>query len=323
MAAVTIQPEKFESGDIVTWFRQFECCATANNWSEEKRLRVLPAFLRGPAATYFHALPNDAKDSYQSLKDNLQASFCPMVDRERNFSEFESRRLKPGEDPTIFLWNLKELLTMADSSLQENAREALLSRQFMRGLPEGMRLKLLEANPTPSLEEMEKFAKRFRAISQSDLMPLTFAAKTTAGSDDGQLAQNIGKLQDTMTQLTAAVSALQGRQEHLEATVSSPTPPPSQQQFQRRFANPRFSERARNGFHQQSRKNTGRWNKQDRRCFNCNGLGHYVNSCPYTMQCDLCLGWGHNEQQCANNYVRFSSSSNVNGKSLNFKGVPQ
>ena len=79
----------------------------------------------------------------------------------------------------------------------------------MRGLPEGMRLKLLEGNQTPSLEEMEKFAKRFRAISQSDLMPLTSATKTTAGSDDGQLAQNIGKLQDTMTQLTAAVSALQ------------------------------------------------------------------------------------------------------------------
>jgi len=59
----------------------------------------------------------------------------------------------------------------------------------MRGLPEGMRLKLLEANPTPSLEEMEKFAKRFRAISQSDLMPLTFAAKTTARSDGGQLAR--------------------------------------------------------------------------------------------------------------------------------------
>ena len=320
MAASTIQPEKFDSGDIVTWFRQFECCATANNWNEEKRLRVLPAFLRGPAATYFHALPNEAKDSYQHLKESLQACFCPIVDRERNFSEFESRRLKPGEDPTIFLWNLKELLSKADPSLQENAREALLSRQFMRGLPEGMRLKLLEANPTPSLEEMEKFAKRFRAISQSDLTPLTFAAKATAGSDDGQLARNIGKLQETMTQLTAAVSALQGRQEHLEATVSSPAPPPS---HQRGFANPSFSERPRDGFRQQSRKNKGRWNKEDRRCFNCNGLGHYVNSCPYTTHCDLCLGWGHGEHQCANNYIRPSPISTVNGKSLNFKGVPQ
>ena len=320
MAASTIQPEKFDSGDIVTWFRQFECCATANNSNEEKRLRVLPAFLRGPAATYFHALPNEAKDSYQHLKESLQASFCPIVDREKNFSEFESHRLKPGEDPTIFLWNLKELLSKADPSLQENAREALLSRQFMRGLPEGMRLKLLEANPTPSLEEMEKFAKRFRAISQSDLMLLTFAAKATAGSDDGQLARNIGKLQETMTQLTAAVSALQGRQEHLEATVSSPAPPPS---HQRGFAHPSFSERPRDGFRQQSRKNKGRWNKEDRRCFNCNGLGHYVNSCPYTTQCDLCLGWGHNEHQCANNYIRSSPISTVNGKSLNFKGVPQ
>ena len=225
MAASTIRHEKFDSGDIVTCFREFECCATTNNWNEEKRLRVLPAFLRGPAATYFHALPNQAKDSYQHLKESLQASFCHIVDNERNFSEFEGRRLKPGEDPTIFLWNLKELLSKADPSLQENAREALLSRQFMRGLPEGMRLKLLEVNPTPFLEEMEKFAKRFRAISQSDLMPLTFASKTAAGSDDGQLARNIGKLQETMTQLTAAVSALQGRQEHLEATMSSPPLP--------------------------------------------------------------------------------------------------
>ena len=180
----------------------------------------------------------------------------------------------------------------------------------MRGLPEVMRLKLLEANPTPSLEEMEKFAKRFRAISHSDLMPLAFAAKTAAGSDDGQLARNIGKLQETMTQLTAAVSVLQGRQEHVEATVSSPAPLPSHQHG---FANPSFSERQRDGFRQQSCKNKGRWNKEDRHCFNCNGFSHFENSCPYTMQCDLCLGWGHSERQCANNYIRSSPSSTVNG----------
>ena len=40
-------------------------------------------------------------------------------------------RLKPGEDPTIFLWNLKELFSRADPSLEENAHEAMLSRQFM------------------------------------------------------------------------------------------------------------------------------------------------------------------------------------------------
>ena len=106
MAASTIQPLKFYSGDIVTWFCQFECCATANDRNEEKRLRALPAFLHGPAATYFHALPNEEKHSYQHLKESLQASFYPIVDRERNFSEFESRRLQPGEDPTIFLWHL-------------------------------------------------------------------------------------------------------------------------------------------------------------------------------------------------------------------------
>ena len=57
----------------------------------------------------------------------------------------------------------------------------------MRGLPEGMRLKLLEANPTPSLAEMENFAKRFRAIRQADIPTLTFAVKPAAGVDDDKM----------------------------------------------------------------------------------------------------------------------------------------
>ena len=169
MATFSVQPEKFDSGDIVSWFRQFECCSTANAWNEEKQLQVLPAFLRGPAAAYFHALPDEVKGSYRNLKEQLLASFCPAVDRERNFATFEHPLLRPDEDPTIFLWNLKDLLSKADPSLSDATREALLSRQFMRGLPEGMRLKLLDANPTPSLAEMENFAKRFRAIRQADI----------------------------------------------------------------------------------------------------------------------------------------------------------
>ena len=74
MANFSIQPEKFDSGDIVSWFRQFECCSTANAWNEEKQLQVLPAFLRGPAAAYFHALPDEVKGSYRNLKEQLLAT---------------------------------------------------------------------------------------------------------------------------------------------------------------------------------------------------------------------------------------------------------
>ena len=40
---ISVIPEKFESGDFVAWLRNFECCATANNWSDADKLKKLPA----------------------------------------------------------------------------------------------------------------------------------------------------------------------------------------------------------------------------------------------------------------------------------------
>lgn len=314
MATSSINPEKFETGDIVSWLRQFECCANANSWNEDKKLKVLPAFLRGPAAAYYFALSEEEKDTYAHLKDNLQKALCPEVDREKYFAEFEQRLLRPEEDPALFLWSLQESLQKADPSMQENAREILLARQFMRGLPEGIRLKLLESNPTPSLKEMINFVKRFRAVHRPENKPTVFAAKANpecvnigANDSDG--------LQRTLKTLTAAVTALTDRQTQLEAAFSASPAQPPRQDFSRRN-NPK-AVTSRDRFQQRTSSNK-------RRCFNCHGLGHFANSCPYDPPCELCFGWGHTQHQCANNYNTISNpQSNVTGKSLNFKGVPQ
>eukprot|EP00794_Sanderia_malayensis_P018438 gene18438-20287_t len=112
-----------------------EVCATANSWDATKKPKVLPAFLRGPAAAHFHAFEDDQKDSYAHLAQSLREVLCPAIDREKFFAAFDQRIMRPNEDPSLFLYDLKDALSKADPTLQEDARHALLSRQFLKGSP--------------------------------------------------------------------------------------------------------------------------------------------------------------------------------------------
>eukprot|EP00794_Sanderia_malayensis_P013158 gene13158-14507_t len=68
----------FESGDFVAWLRNFECCASANGWKDEDKLKKLPAFLKGPAAAHFHGLVAEQKESYATLSAHLKKALCPV-----------------------------------------------------------------------------------------------------------------------------------------------------------------------------------------------------------------------------------------------------
>ena len=144
-----------------------------------------------------------------------------------------------------------------------------------------MRLKLLEANPTPSLAEIGTSAKRFRAISQSNIPSFIFAAKPAVGVSVEQLARKFDILQDTLMQLTAAVSALMDRYEHLAAVMSAPLP---------QLASQRWQDSAGDGFQTQARPKNRPRSNQSHPCFTCNGLGNFVRFSPYAAQCTLCLG---------------------------------
>jgi hypothetical protein len=77
--------------------------------------------------------------------------------------------LRTGEDPSVYKWELEQLLEKADLNLAVEAKSDLLSRQFMRGLPSSIRRKLLAHNPTPTLSEMLSFVQRYRAIEDHDV----------------------------------------------------------------------------------------------------------------------------------------------------------
>ena len=126
--ASALLPDKFETGDFPAWLRTFQCCATANKWSAEGKLAKLPAFLRGPAAAHFHGLTEAQKESCANLMKHLKDAPYPRVDREKFYSAFDHRKLRPNEDPSILLWDLEDLLSKADPDLSTEARTALLEQ---------------------------------------------------------------------------------------------------------------------------------------------------------------------------------------------------
>ncbi len=147
--ATSILPSKFDGDDIVEWLREFDAsCALANNWKDEDKIKKLPAFLRGRAATHFYAIPAGERETYDAATKKLKEALCPAVERENYYVKFEARKLRVGEDPSIYKWELEQLLEKADPTLAEEAKSALLCRQFMRGLPSAIRGRLLDHNPT-------------------------------------------------------------------------------------------------------------------------------------------------------------------------------
>ena len=54
----------------------------------------------------------------------------------------------------------------ADSLLDDQANEALLFRQFIRGLPRNLKIRMLENDPTPTLANMIAFVQWYRAVQE-------------------------------------------------------------------------------------------------------------------------------------------------------------
>ena len=84
--------------------------------------------------------------------------------RKKFYSKFKNRPPRSGEDLAVYKWELEILLAKADPELSNDAKTALIQRQFMKGLPDTIKHRLLEHNPTPNLEEMLSIHFNFTSL---------------------------------------------------------------------------------------------------------------------------------------------------------------
>jgi hypothetical protein len=270
----SILPEKFDgSSDLATWLREFDACSLANDWKEEDKIKKLPAFLRGPAASHFYAIPPDDRKTYKDAVKMLIGAMCPTAQRENYYAEFEARTLRPGEDPTVYKWDLEQKLLKADPLLDDQAKEALLLRQFMRGLPRNLKIRMLENDPTPTLANMIAFVQRYRAVQGQDYCDV---AESSVSSQDK-------KIDELVTMVNAIACKQQKLEECFTAAVNQngqPVNKPNSAPWRRR-------------------------NKPPIVCYNCGKPGHIAKDCEQeeskAIQCFSCRGYGHMSRDCANN----------------------
>ena len=305
--ANTILPETFGEGNFSLWLQQFQHCALANSWDEATRLVKLPAFLQGPAATYFESLPADQKDTFDSLTSSLLACFSPLVHRECHYREFENMTLRTSEDPTLFLWRLKECLRSAEPDLSASAFDALLRCQFMKALLSSIKLKLLEIDPTPSLERILSFAQRVRALHDlsSKGGDISTCGATSDAAPPQSVANGLHQIEATQKQQEARLCQLQSSLDNLVSSLSTKPPAPPANR-----SHPVI-------------------------CFCCLNEGHFARNCQVRLSkpqqtqsgqppyCNLCAGHGHFPQDCGNHKYRNFQNCESSFHSLNYQGVPR
>ena len=116
-------------------------------------------------------------------------------------------------------------MSKADPSLSNDAKTALLTRQFSKGLPTTLKLKMLHYNSTPTLDEMVEFTQRFRALGCSTAvgLPSVHADALSHSTADPQLKE----LFTMVAGIVAKQQALEDCSKHADNSARVPSRPPT------------------------------------------------------------------------------------------------
>ena len=88
-----ILPSKFEWGDSTTWLREYDACAEANRWTADAKIKKLPAFLQGEAASHYYTLEEGSRYLYVDSTKAMKEAMCPSACKEVFYAEFTKTRI--------------------------------------------------------------------------------------------------------------------------------------------------------------------------------------------------------------------------------------
>ena len=195
-------PKPFSSGDVEDWFQRFDICAQANGWKAGTKAKKLPTLLEGEALAVWLELTREQQDDYAVTKKALEKAMLPM-----NFlslDDFHRRKLRPDEAISVYVHDLRKLLSHALPEAANYAKEPLLLHQILAGIPEAIARQLRALGEVTTLD---KAMTRARLLMTIDSEPVA----TIADKNPSPLAEKPNEtqlLREQIAVLTEQVAAL-------------------------------------------------------------------------------------------------------------------
>jgi hypothetical protein len=134
------------SQDPISWLEEFTKSCNANGIADARKIEVVPAYLKGPAASWWttnQALPNDNANRITVWIDgnanntnfvvNFLAAFRSQTLVEIWTTELERRRQQPGKNVDTYAAALQELYLRVEHGAF-NFSEAMKAQKFVNGL---------------------------------------------------------------------------------------------------------------------------------------------------------------------------------------------
>ena len=144
-------PKPFSSGDVEDWFQCFDICARANGWDAATNAKKLPTLLEGETLAVWLELSTEQQNDYAVTKKVMERAMLPM-----NFvslDDFHRRKLRPGKAISLYVHDLRKLLSHALPDTAQAAKEPLFLHQFLAGIPEAIARQLRASGEVDTLEK--------------------------------------------------------------------------------------------------------------------------------------------------------------------------
>lgn len=118
------------SESIDAFLKKYQRAASINGWSEQEKLQYIPAFLEGPALTFYENIENQNFNKWADLEKQLRNEFEPIAHKDMLRLLLEKRKQLDDELPIVFINEIESLCRRIDSEMAQQE----ITRYIMKGL---------------------------------------------------------------------------------------------------------------------------------------------------------------------------------------------